>query len=239
MEWLDLLWTEIEAWIMGDGHMPWFVLGVVVVLLILGWAGGYWRTKRYTQRMLRVLVESTPERVEARPRWDGFAAKVIHPMPPFQMLLIVYDAPLILNPITAWAALFGQTGGQLTIQGRFYGTPRSELAWMRGGVPGQLLHKDTNVSAWIHRRIPVTKTEFATRGDQVEALVAAFIEFYLRFNPALQRASIQQVADNQLEVVVLTQPLDTKSIPHLMASMLTMGIASSPQMRGLQTKKQV
>lgn len=239
MEWFDLRWTEIEMWILGEGYTPWLVLGVAVVVLILGWVGGVLRTRRYTNRLLHILLESTPERIEVRPRWDGFAAKVIQPMPPFQMLLIVYDAPLMINPITAWSALLGNTGGQLTVQGRFYGVPRAELAWLRGGVPGQVLHKDANVSAWIHRRIAVTKTEFATRGAQVEPLVASFTEFYLRFNPALQRASIQQEMENQIEIVVLTQPLSLKSIPHLMASMVSMGIASSPQTPTRHTKKQV
>ncbi len=223
-----MIFAYLEQLIAAAMRLSWQILVGGGVLLLLGWIGGTLRTRRYTQELLDVIIESTPERVEAQPRWDGFAAKIVQPMPPFQLLLIVYDAPLILNPLTALAALFGQTGGQLSIQGRFHGTPRAELAWIRRGVPGQALHPDTNVSAWIHRRIGVTKGEYATRGPHVEPLIATFIEFYLRFNPALQRVCIQQEMERQLEIIVLMQTLPITAIPHLMASTTTMGLAAAP-----------
>jgi hypothetical protein len=228
MDWIELARSAGEALLNFNQNGPFAGLGIGAALLfLLLWIGGVVRVRRYTERLLRSLQESTPERVQVSPRWDGFEAKIINPTAPFQTLVVTYTSPLVINPLAAVAALFGP-GGRLMIAAGFYGTPRAELAWVRRGVPGQAFRQETNVSAWVHRKLAMTYGEYATRGSRVEGLSRTFTEFYIRFNPALLRVCIQQEMDRQLEVVVSMSSLPVEAIPHLMASTWSLGQAAAP-----------
>jgi hypothetical protein len=228
VDWIEFLRSEGGNLLNFIQNGPYVGFGVGGVLLILFmWIGGILRIQRYGERLLRSLQESTPERIQVTPRWDGFEAKIIHPTAPFQTLVVTYTSPWPINPLAALAAIFGP-GGRLTIQAGFYGTPRAELAWMRRSVPGQAFRQETNVSAWVHRKLAVTGGEYATRGSRVERLSRTFAEFYIRFNPALLRVCIQQEMEPQLEVVVSMSSLPVETIPHLMASTWSLGQAAAP-----------
>lgn len=236
MDWIELARSEGENLLNFIQNGPLLGLGAgVLLLLIVMWIGGIVRIRGYAERLLRSLQESTPERIQVTPHWDGFEAQIINPTAPFQTLVVTYVSPLPVNPLAALTALFGP-GGRLTIQAGFYGTPRAELAWMRRGIPGQVFRKETNVSAWVHRQLAMTNGEYATRGSRVEGLSRAFTEFYIRFNPALLRVCIQQEMDRQLEVVVSMSSLPVEAIPHLMASTWSLGQAAAPLPR---SKRQV
>jgi hypothetical protein len=122
--------------------------------------------------------------------------------------------------------LVGRHQGTLTIRARLNQPPKSELAWIRDGVPGQVLSKDANISAWIHRRIAVINSEYATRGNHVERLSRTFTEFQARFAPAVRRVCIQAETEHEVEVVVSMAPLSPRAIPHLMASVWSLGHAA-------------
>jgi hypothetical protein len=224
MDWIEALRTEGLVYLVQDNSLLGLGAGGALFILLL-WFGGIMRTRRYTRWLLRTLQESTPERIQVTPRWNGFNAQIINPPAPFQTLFVVYTSPWTINPLVGLAAIFNP-GGRLTIQAGFYGTPQSELAWMRRGVPGQALGKETNVSAWVHRKLTVTGGEYATRGSRVEGLSRTFTEFYIRFNAALLRVCIQQEMERQLEVVVSMNSLPVEAIPHLLASTWSLGQAT-------------
>lgn len=227
MDWIDALRTETLSTLFQDDSLIGLGAGGALILLIL-WFGGIMRSRRYSERLLRTLQESTPERVQVTPRWDGFEAQIINPPAPFQTLRVVYKSPWTINPLAALAAIFGP-GGRLMIQAGFYGAPQAELAWMRRSAPGQAFGKETNVSAWVHRKLTVTGGEYATRGSRVERLNRTFTEFYIRFNAALLRVCIQQEMERQLEVVVSMGSLPVEAVPHLMASTWSLGQAAEPR----------
>jgi hypothetical protein len=228
MERIEQLRQQAENLLWGaDADQQVALLIALSSTALLLWLVGVLRIRRSTEYLLSVLDESTPERmrITALP-WRGFDAEIPSPADPFWRLFVEYRSPLVFSPVDAFAALVGRHQGTLIIRARFKEMPRSELAWVQGGVPGQALSKDANVSAWIHRRMAIINSEYATRGNQVERLSRTFTEFQARFSPAIRRVCIQAEMENELEVVVSMHTLSARAIPHLMASVWSLGQAA-------------
>lgn len=208
--------------------LEWLVLAMGVLLVML-WASGIARIRRATRLLRRVLDESTPDRLLFDPRdRSGFRAEIVTPSEPYQQLQVDYRAPSFFNPLAIVAAVFGRSRGQLTLQASLRQPPTAELIWVRGSVPGQAFQKETNPSSWVHRKIAVTNSEYATRGSYVEPLVRTFVEFQTRFSPALRRVCIQREhAHKEVEVVVAMNPLSPHSLPHLIAYVWSLGQAAT------------
>lgn len=225
LEWLRQFAQELYQ---GLGADPlWTVAVFMAAAITVVWFTGVLRVRHYTHRLLYVLDESTPERMRITPTWNGFRADILNPILPYQTLTVLYVAPLPLDLMAMAAAIFGHSGGRLTIQARFRTPLRAELAWVRGGLPAQALRKESDISAWIHRKLAITSSEYATRGNRVEPLAAAFTEIYIRFHTSIQRVCIQQELDVPLEIVVAMSDLPPAALPHLLASAWSLSQAAT------------
>ncbi len=190
----------------------------------LFWWVGALRIRRSTQRIHKILVEGTadPLRFVAGVR-RGFSADILTPTDLFRQISVTYTPPSLWNPLAIVAAIFGRSRGRLRIQAQFRRPPTAEFIWVRNGVPGQLFGKESNPSSWVHRHLVLTKSEYATRGSHVEPLIRTFGELQSRFSPALRRISIQRTEEKEIEMVVAMNPLAPAALPHLMASLWSLG----------------
>lgn len=200
------------------------VLGIVVVaLLLLAWIAGASRIQRLGRMIQVVLEQSIPGSVSQQDRRGaGFTLDIQPPPEPFTRFTVIYRPPSLLTPIGALAALF-RSAGHLIVQTELAHSPGSELVWIQGGVPGQVLGNNANAAAWIHRRLATIHSEYATRGTDIGPLMQTFSEFQARFAPMLYRISIQADEDPMLEVVVKARGLTPENIPPLIATIQTLG----------------
>src|SRR5690606_3299175 len=87
---------------------------VLVACLLLCWSAGILRIRHYGRRLLRTLIETTPERprVQQKPL-GGFRAELAAPPEPLRRLILSYTTPSLLNPLAVLSALLGRAGGRL------------------------------------------------------------------------------------------------------------------------------
>lgn len=205
------------------------VAGALLAALLIGlWVTGRLRKRRRTRVMLAALQGSTRGRVVPfrGPSAWGFTTTVTPAPEPFREFSVSYRPLSIFDPIDLAQRLGGRTPGLLHVWALLPESPSAEIVWIRGQAPGRAVGREPGRGLWIHHRLDIRATEYATRGPNTAALCHVFLDMQARFGPLLQRVIIQREGAPQVEVVLTTTGLDTRDIPALLTTLRAAGRAA-------------
>ena len=218
--------AEIEQWL---AEMAWlWALGSVAILALLCWLVGRWRTVGRCRAMLAAFDDSTRGRLQVlrSPSAGGFGAEFQPAPDPFGAMEIAYDTRSRLDP---WAWLVRDPRlrrDRLVIRASMSATPRQELHWVRGEIPGRARGRQPHAVLWLVQRVDFVQSEFATRGLNPSAITHVFTELLTRFEPFLDRVMVLQEARPHVEVALCGRVLFRDEIPPLVALVRALGRAA-------------
>lgn len=218
--------AEIEQWL---AQMAWiWALGSLAILALLCWLVGRWRTVRRCRAMLVAFNDSTRARLTVLrgPSAGGFSAEFQLAPDPFGAMEIAYDTRSRLDP---WAWLVRDPRlrrDRLVIRASMSATPRQELHWVRGEIPGRARGRQPHAVLWLVQRVDFVQSEFATRGLNPSAITHVFTELLTRFEPFLDRVTVLQEMHPNVEVALSGRGLSTAEIPPLVTLVRALGRAA-------------
>jgi hypothetical protein len=224
---MTILYQIIQQWVLNNRLWPLMLLALIVLLaLALRWIIKSMQTTGRSRAMVAALADSTRSQVITTqpPGRTGFLVALKPAPEPFRHFTISYHA-------TSNFAL-RHPADRLIFQGKLVTSPRAELLWQRGQIPARALG---GRALWARRRLDVTNSEYATRGDNlrgdnVNAIIRVFSDLHTRFGSALEKVTIQAEVETEgepeVEVVLWGNQLMPEEIPALVAVMRAMGRAA-------------
>lgn len=211
-----------------DEGRGWLLAAVLGLAVILCWAGGRQRKQVRAAAMMAALEGSTRGRVTPYrgPDARGFVVTVSPAPDPFREFSVSYRAVSILDPVDLVRRLAGGGPAQLQVWAILPAPPSAEIVWARGRPPGRALGRRPGHGLWVHHRLELSGSEYATRGANTNALRHAFVDLHARFGSLLQRVIIQREGGPQVELVAAGTGLDPGDLPALLAGLRAAGRAA-------------
>src|SRR5690606_6064546 len=144
----------------------------LAALLVGLWVTARLRKRRRTRAMLAALQGSTRGRVAPfrGPSAWGFTATVTPAPEPFREFSVSYRPMSIFDPVDLARRLGGRTLGLMHVWALLPEPPSAEIVWIRGQAPARAVGREPGRGLWIHHRLDIRSTEYATRGTNTSAL---------------------------------------------------------------------
>jgi len=187
---------------------------VLAALLLVAWTVARALRRRRLAAVYAALADSVASRLVLRGKLSarGFTAD--------------YEpAPAPFRSLSVEAGPAGRRG-VLAFYGTLSRAPASELIWVRNTPPLNALGHNPGAGLWTSRRLDIAAAEYATRGDNPNAIRHEFQELLTRFGPALLRVSVQQDRTPHLEVKALHASLAAGEIGPLVEAVRALGRAA-------------
>ncbi len=208
----------IQQWVLHNRLWPFMLLALIVLFtLALRWIITSMQITRRSRAWVTALADSTRSQVIATqpPGRTGFLVTLKPAPEPFCHFTISY--------YTTSNFALRRPADRLVLRGKLITPPLAELLWQRGQTPARALGSRT---LWVRRRLDVTNSQYATRGDNVNAIIRVFSDLHTRFGSALEKVTIQVESDAEVEVVLWGSQLAQEEISALVAGVRAAGRAA-------------
>jgi hypothetical protein len=218
--------AALSQWLFEHSWLLFLLL--VVLLLGLGWLATRWLNQRHSKALLRGFDESTRGRaiVPNAALHGGFVAKLEPPPEPFAGFSVSYRPGPRFDLLARLLHPRTKLVDRLAITAILPQTPRQELQWRRGEIPGRALGKAPSADLWTVHWLDFIQSEYAMRGANPGALAHTFTEMQTRFEPLLDEVALLAETKPQLTVVLRGTGLNPAAIPALVALVRAAGRAS-------------
>lgn len=203
-----------NSWAAMPAELWAYAAAALVLLVSAVWLSARAVRKRRVLALYAALADSVSSRLILRGKLDahGFVADFEPAPAPFRSLSV----------------RVGLSSGQqaLAFLGTLPQAPPSEIMWVRGTPPLNALGAHPGAGVWAMRRLDVAAAEFATRGNNSNAIIHEFQAIMTRFGPSLQRVSVQANHTPHLLVEVMAASLVVNEIGPLVRAVRSLARAA-------------